>query len=79
MLSFCWNLAGLVFQFCYEFDGFNSLDCWIFLIQILYQLYDQEVIQEEAILRWDDEKTYADESDKIFVKQAETFIHVSDT
>ncbi|KAL6211352.1 hypothetical protein ACLB2K_016579 [Fragaria x ananassa] len=43
--------------------------------KILYQLYDQEVIQEEAILRWDDEKTYADESDKIFVKQAETFIH----
>ncbi|PRQ24526.1 putative nucleotide-diphospho-sugar transferase [Rosa chinensis] len=42
--------------------------------KILYQLYDQEVIQEEAILRWDDEKRHADESDRIFVRQAETFI-----
>ncbi|XP_050367025.1 uncharacterized protein LOC126785390 [Argentina anserina] len=42
--------------------------------KILYQLYDQEVIQEDAILRWDDEKRDADESDRIFVKQAETFI-----
>ncbi|BFG37078.1 hypothetical protein CerSpe_233520 [Prunus speciosa] len=42
--------------------------------KILYQLYDLEVIQEEAILRWDDEKKDADESDKVFVKQAEKFI-----
>ncbi|KAH7529231.1 hypothetical protein FEM48_Zijuj05G0162700 [Ziziphus jujuba var. spinosa] len=42
--------------------------------KILIQLYDQEVIQEDAILRWDDEKKGADESDKIYVKQAEKFI-----
>ncbi|KAK9919652.1 hypothetical protein M0R45_028238 [Rubus argutus] len=42
--------------------------------KILYLLYDQEVIREEAILRWDDEKREADESDRIFVRQAETFI-----
>ncbi|XP_060670591.1 uncharacterized protein LOC107419573 isoform X3 [Ziziphus jujuba] len=42
--------------------------------KILIQLYDQEVIQEDAILRWDDEKKDADESDKIYVKQAEKFI-----
>ncbi|XP_061995268.1 uncharacterized protein LOC133713168 [Rosa rugosa] len=42
--------------------------------KILYQLYDQEVIQEEAILRWVEEKTDADESDRIFVRQAETFV-----
>ncbi|PON85499.1 W2 domain containing protein [Trema orientale] len=41
---------------------------------LLFHLYDQEVIQEHAILRWDDEKRDADESDKIFVKQAEKFI-----
>ncbi|PON81688.1 W2 domain containing protein [Trema orientale] len=41
---------------------------------ILFHLYDQEVVQEDAILRWDDEKKDADESDKTFVKQAEKFI-----
>ncbi|KAL6188193.1 hypothetical protein ACLB2K_039586 [Fragaria x ananassa] len=42
--------------------------------KILDQLYDQEVIQEEAILRWVEEKTNADESDKVFVRQAENFV-----
>jgi translation initiation factor eIF-2B subunit epsilon len=42
--------------------------------KILCHLYDQEIIQEDAILRWDDEKRDADESDKVFVKQAEKFI-----
>lgn len=48
-----------------------------FSFQILWHLYDQEVIQEDAILKWDDEKKEADESDKVFVKQAEKFIQVS--
>ncbi|XP_023537933.1 translation initiation factor eIF-2B subunit epsilon isoform X1 [Cucurbita pepo subsp. pepo] len=42
--------------------------------KILCHLYDQEIIQEDAILRWDDEKKEADDSDKLFVKQAEKFI-----
>lgn len=42
--------------------------------KILWHLYDQEVIQEDAILKWDDEKKEADELDKVFVKQAEKFI-----
>lgn len=46
-------------------------------MQILIHLYDQEVIQEDAILRWDDEKKDADESDKVYVKQSEKFIQVS--
>lgn len=42
--------------------------------KIMWHLYDQEVLQEDAILRWDDEKKDADELDKVFVKQAEKFI-----
>lgn len=47
-----------------------------YLLQILCHLYEEEVIQEDAILRWDDEKRDADESDKVYVKKAEKFIQV---
>ncbi|PHU10019.1 hypothetical protein BC332_21879 [Capsicum chinense] len=43
-------------------------------VQILHHLYDQEIIQEEAILDWASEKEGAEESDKVFVKQSEKFI-----
>ncbi|GER55176.1 translation initiation factor eIF-2B subunit epsilon [Striga asiatica] len=43
-------------------------------VQILHLLYDKDVLQEEAILNWASEKEEADESDKLFVKQAEKFI-----
>ncbi|KAF3454378.1 hypothetical protein FNV43_RR04825 [Rhamnella rubrinervis] len=42
--------------------------------EILFHLYEEDVIQEDAILRWDDEKKDADESDKVYVKKAEKFI-----
>lgn len=43
--------------------------------QVLHLLYDKDILQEQAILDWADEKEGADESDKIFVKQSEVFIH----
>ncbi|KAJ0843397.1 putative W2 domain, nucleotidyl transferase domain, trimeric LpxA-like superfamily [Helianthus annuus] len=43
-------------------------------VQILHMLYDKDIIQEEAILNWAEEKEGADESDKVFVKQSEKFI-----
>ncbi|KAL2504619.1 Trimeric LpxA-like enzyme [Abeliophyllum distichum] len=43
-------------------------------VQVLHLLYDKDVIQEEAILNWAAEKEEADESDKLFLKQAEKFI-----
>ncbi|XP_071702394.1 translation initiation factor eIF2B subunit epsilon-like [Rutidosis leptorrhynchoides] len=43
-------------------------------VQILHLLYDKDIIQEEAILNWANEKEDADESDKVFVKQSEKFI-----
>ncbi|CAO2837518.1 unnamed protein product [Amaranthus hypochondriacus] len=42
--------------------------------QILHILYDVDIIQEEAILAWESEKQEADEADKVFLKQAQTFI-----
>ncbi|KAI3825859.1 hypothetical protein L1987_07550 [Smallanthus sonchifolius] len=43
-------------------------------VLILHLLYDKDIIQEEAIHKWADEKEGADESDKVFVKQSEVFI-----
>ncbi|XP_059652622.1 uncharacterized protein LOC132299815 [Cornus florida] len=43
-------------------------------VQILHLLYDKDILQEEAILNWAAEKEGADESDKVFVRQAEKFI-----
>ncbi|KAG9445788.1 hypothetical protein H6P81_011916 [Aristolochia fimbriata] len=42
--------------------------------KILAELYDQDFVTEPAILSWASEKAGADESDKIFLKQAEPFI-----
>ncbi|XP_062220686.1 uncharacterized protein LOC133920062 [Phragmites australis] len=42
--------------------------------KILPFLYDKEIVSEDAILRWVEEKEHADESDKVFVKQSEAFI-----
>lgn len=44
--------------------------------QILHILYDKDILEEDAILRWADEKKDAEESDKVFVKQSEKLIQV---
>ncbi|KAG2662453.1 hypothetical protein PVAP13_1KG538800 [Panicum virgatum] len=44
--------------------------------EILPILYDKDVVSEDAIMRWAEEKEHADESDKVFVKQSEAFIQV---
>ncbi|KAK4416769.1 Translation initiation factor eIF-2B subunit epsilon [Sesamum alatum] len=43
-------------------------------VQVLHLLYDKDILQEDAILNWASEKEEADESDKLFLKQAEKFI-----
>ena len=45
-------------------------------MQILPYLYDKEIVSEDAILRWAEEKENADEPDKVFVKQSDVFIQV---
>lgn len=42
--------------------------------KILHELYDKELVTEDAILQWASEKESADESDRVFVRQCETFI-----
>ncbi|XVF30875.1 hypothetical protein REPUB_Repub16aG0095400 [Reevesia pubescens] len=42
--------------------------------QILHLLYDKDILQEDAILKWADEKEGADESDKVFLKHSEKLI-----
>ncbi|KAL6635325.1 hypothetical protein ACP70R_027996 [Stipagrostis hirtigluma subsp. patula] len=42
--------------------------------KILHVLYEKDIVSEDAILRWAEEKEHADESDKVFVKQSEAFI-----
>lgn len=42
--------------------------------QVLKVLYDTEVVYEEAVLQWADEKKLADEEEKVYLKKAELFI-----
>lgn len=39
-------------------------------------MYDEDLVQEESILKWADEKENADEKDKESLKQAEQFLQV---
>ncbi|KAI4980187.1 hypothetical protein ZWY2020_020672 [Hordeum vulgare] len=58
-------------------DSFLSTSCHLIsplFSKILPYLYDKEVVSEDAILRWAEEKENADESDKVFVKQSDVFI-----
>ncbi|KAK1376175.1 eIF-2B GDP-GTP exchange factor subunit epsilon [Heracleum sosnowskyi] len=41
---------------------------------ILVFMYDNNIIQKEAVLMWESEKEKADESDRFFVKKAENFL-----
>lgn len=43
-------------------------------LPVLKELYDDELLSEEAILAWASEKEHADESDKQYLKMAEPFI-----
>ncbi|ESQ52106.1 hypothetical protein EUTSA_v10016297mg [Eutrema salsugineum] len=42
--------------------------------QILRVLYNIDVLEEDAILRWAEEKAGADEADKVYLQQCEPFI-----
>ncbi|ONK58270.1 uncharacterized protein A4U43_C09F10410 [Asparagus officinalis] len=55
----------------------SALDFSPLFTTILNRLYEKDIISEDAILTWAEEKEGADESDKIFVKQAEQFIRGS--
>ena len=48
-------------------------DCAI-VLQLLEVLYDKDVLEEDAVLQWAQEKEHGDEEDKVFLKKAEKFI-----
>lgn len=43
----------------------------------MHYLYNEDVVEEDAILSWEAELKDADEADKVFVKQAQKLIQVS--
>ena len=43
-------------------------------MQLLAALYEQDVLEEDAVLQWAQEKEQADEEDKVFLRKAEEFI-----
>ncbi|KAL7142068.1 hypothetical protein ABFS83_08G097800 [Erythranthe nasuta] len=56
-------------EMCLDSTEYSTL-----FVEILHLLYDKDVLQEDAILNWASEKEEAEDSDKLFVKQAEKFI-----
>ncbi len=41
---------------------------------MLKHLYDKEVLSEEAILAWADEKQHADAEDRVYLLKAQKFV-----
>ena len=65
-------------EFCLEdevFRGMGGSACVPSFAKILHILYDMDVISEDSILAWAEEKTDADEADKKFLKLAQPFIN----
>ena len=56
------------------FHAENGSMCAEGFCQVLQLLYDSEVISEEAILSWAEEKESAEEEDKVFLEKARPFV-----
>ena len=64
-------------EFCSEdevFKGMGGAVCVPSFAKILHMLYDMDVIGEESVLAWAEEKAEADEADKKFLRLAQPFI-----
>ncbi len=46
---------------------------WV-LLQVLKQLYDDDILAEEALLAWADEKAEASAEDRVFLDKVRTFV-----
>lgn len=75
LLGYCFSSFSFTFshyvRICFPLL-FWLLDCF----QILHYMYNEDIIEEDAILSWEDEKKEADESDKVFVNQAQNMTHL---
>jgi len=64
-------------EFCLEdevFRGMGGGACVPSFTKVLHMLYDMDVISEESVIAWAEEKAEADEGDKKFLKLAQPFI-----
>lgn len=64
-------------DFCAEeevFKGMGGSVCTPSFAKILHTLYDMDVISEESVLAWAEEKADADESEKKFLNLARPFV-----
>jgi translation initiation factor eIF-2B subunit epsilon len=64
-------------EFCLEdevFKGMGGGACVSSFPKVLHMLYDMDVISEESVLAWAEEKAEAEEHDKKFLKLAQPFI-----
>ncbi|CAI5483388.1 unnamed protein product [Closterium sp. Yama58-4] len=43
-------------------------------VNVLEALYDRDIVSEEAVMAWADEKQFADAADKVFVERSAAFI-----
>mmetsp|Transcript_1893 Transcript_1893/g.5530 ORF Transcript_1893/g.5530 Transcript_1893/m.5530 type:complete len:764 (+) Transcript_1893:77-2368(+) len=57
-----------------EFAGDNGKSFASIFAQVLKQLYDHDVLVEDALLAWADEKAEASAEDKVFLQKAAPFI-----
>lgn len=39
-------------------------------MQLLHRLYDLDIVSEEAVLKWAEEKEHADEEEKVYLRKA---------
>lgn len=74
-----WKMIGVaIFSYSLHWTFFSFFLFWLVkCFQILHYLYNEDIVEEDAILSWEDEKKDADESDKVFVNQAQKLIQVS--
>ena len=56
-------------EMCQESEELSPL-----FAKLLPFLYDKDVVQEDAILRWGEEKAGADDCDKVYLNKCESFI-----
>ena len=45
-------------------------------LQVLQSLYESDVVSEEAVVAWAEEKKFASEQDRVFLDKAAPFIKV---
>ncbi len=76
-LSLSLSLCVLLCRYCSDEGVFHAEKgslCANAFCQVMQLLYDSDVVSEEAILAWAEEKGSAEEDDKVFLEKAQPFL-----